>query len=271
MRVLVLAALLLLWSGHAAARCADLPGSGAVLDQGADFIVVGEVHGTAELPAVFADLVCAAAARGGALIVGIEHTPDNQAALDAYMASDGGETARARLIADGGSWVQQGGRASAAMFALVEAMRMLRTQGVDLHLVAFDHWIESGTNETREGAMAANLMEAHRHRPEATVLVLTGLGHADTTGFSSAQPPFRSMVQFLPADRTVTVAFARLGGEAWGCRRVDEVLTCAPAASPVRDAAMARGVTLTDSRPGFDGVLSTGTALTASPPVRPAQ
>jgi hypothetical protein len=269
MRILVLAALILLWPGLAAARCPELPGHEALLDRGADFIIVGEVHGTVELPRLFTDLVCAAAARGGPVIVGIEHTPDNQAALDASIASDGGEAARARLIADGAGWNQPGGRASTAMFALVEAVRALKAQGADVRLVAFDDWIESGTNEAREAAMAANLMEAGRGAPGATVLALTGLGHADATGFTSAQPPFRSMVQFLPADRTLSLAFARLGGETWGCRRTDDAVECRPTASPARDVSIDRGVALNATRPGFGGVYSSGAPFTASPPIRP--
>lgn len=262
MRILLLALIALTLPGLAFARSGDLPGAEAVLDRDVDFIVVGEVHGTVELPAVFADMVRLAAARDRPMIVAIEHTPESLAGLDAYMASDGGAEARRRLALDAPGWKMPDGR----MFELVEAARALKAGGADVRLVAFDHWIESGTNERREAAMAANLVAAWERVPGAQVLVLTGLGHADATGFTSAEPPFRSMVQFLPAERTLSLAFVRSGGETWGCRRPEATLECLPVALTARDAPAARGIVLTDERAGFDGIVSTGAPFTASRP-----
>lgn len=266
MRILLLALIALTLPGLAFARSGDLPGAEAVLDRDVDFIVVGEVHGTVELPAVFADMVRLAAARDRPMIVAIEHTPESQAGLDAYMASDGGAEARRRLASDAPGWQMPDGRASTAMFELVEAARALKAGGADVGLIAFDHWIESGTNERREAAMAANLVAAWERVPGARVLVLTGLGHADATGFTSAEPPFRSMVQFLPAERTLSLAFVRGGGETWGCRRPEATLECLPVVLTARDAPAARGIVLTGERAGFDGIVSTGAPFTASRP-----
>lgn len=254
----------------AKAGCPELPGSQALLEADADFIVVGEAHGTVELPALFADIACSLTADGRPLLVGVEHGPANQAALDAYLASDGGEAARVALLR-APAWDEAGGRGSLAMLELIERMRQLRAAGANVALVSFDHVLETpGTTELREQYMAAHLMAAAGRSPGARVLALTGLGHADKDGFASQQPPFRSMAQFLPAEDTLTLSFVRTGGEALGCRGAPGSLTCAPAPMTPREEPRARGVSLGDGRSGFDGWASTGGTLTASTSARPA-
>lgn len=252
----------------ARAGCPELPGSQALLEADADFIVVGEAHGTVELPALFADLACTLTADKRPLLVGVEHGPANQAALDAYLVSDGGAAARAVLL-QAPAWNEAGGRGSLAMLELIERVRQLRAAGADVALLAFDHVIETpGTSERRERYMAAHLVAAAGRSQGARVLALTGLGHADKDGFSSQQPPFQSMAQFLPPEDTLTLSFVRTGGEALGCRGAPGSLTCAPGPMTARDDPRARGVSLGDGRSGFDGWASSGGTLTASTPAR---
>jgi hypothetical protein len=47
------------------------------------WIMIGEMHGTAEMPATFADLVCRAAATGRPVTVALEQTADYPPAIDA--------------------------------------------------------------------------------------------------------------------------------------------------------------------------------------------
>lgn len=254
----------------ARAGCPELPGAQALLEADAAFIVVGEAHGTVELPALFADIACSLTTDGRPLLVGVEHGPANQVVLDAYLASDGGAAARAVLL-QAPAWNEAGGRGSLAMLELIERVRQLRAAGADVALLAFDHVIETpGTTELREQAMAAHLMAAAGRSPGVRVLALTGLGHADKDGFTSQQPPFRSMAQFLPPEDTLTLSFVRSGGEALGCRGAPGNLTCAPAPMTAREEPRARGVSLGDGRAGFDGWASTGGTLTASTAARPA-
>jgi hypothetical protein len=270
MRLILAVLMLLVCPAIARAGCPELPGSQALVEAEADFIVVGEAHGTAELPVLFGDLACSLTTDGRRLLVGVEHAPANQAALDAYLASDGGEAARAALLL-APAWDEAGGRGSLAMLELIERVRQLRAGGADIALVAFDHVIEApGTTELREQSMAAHLMAAVGRSPGARMLALTGLGHADKDGFTSQQPPFQSMAQFLPAGDTLTLSFVRTGGEALGCRGAPGALTCAPAPMTAREEPRARGVSLGDGRSGFDGWVSSGGRLNASTPARPA-
>ncbi|PZU51052.1 MAG: hypothetical protein DI568_00115 [Sphingomonas sp.] len=247
--------------------CRELPGADL---SGADpaFLIMGEAHGTAELPAAFADLVCARARRGGPLTVGLEFLPEDQGALDSYLLSDGSEAAKAQLLASPG-WRRLDGRGSQALLDMTERLRQLRAEGVDLRLIAFDHPSERpGTSAARERGMADLLLAARRNRPDAPVLALTGVGHAGKSAWTSFDPPFPAMSQYLPADHTLAITFSVGGGEVWACRRAEGSTEdqCGPRTITARGEIEPRGVRLDQGRKGFDAILSVGGPFSASPP-----
>lgn len=251
--------------------CTALPGAAMLLDDARpDFVIMGEAHGTAELPAAFADLVCAYAASGTPVTVGLEFLPGELPALDAYLASDGGTAARSALLASP-AWSIRDGRASQAIFDLVEALRRMKRVHPDLAVVAFDHPSERpGTSAAREKGMADLLLAARRSRPAAPVLALTGIGHAGKSEWTSFGPPFPAMSQHLPADRTIALSFTATGGEIWGCGRATDGAApeCAPRPVTARADHRPRGVTSGSDRKGFDATISVGGAFSASPPAR---
>ena len=59
--------------------------------------VVGEQHGTNETPSTFANLVCLAS-KGRPVVVAVEQPTGEQAAIDAYLMSDGGRVAEAAFL-----------------------------------------------------------------------------------------------------------------------------------------------------------------------------
>lgn len=259
-------------AGAAAPPCPPLPGAETlVARREVAWLIVGETHGTRELPELFGDLVCHLAEDRRAVTVGLEFLAEEQAAFEAYLASDGGPRARAELLASAG-WGDRVGRASEAMFDLVDNLRRLRAAGSDLEIAAFDHPAEGpvGTSAAREEGMARNLIEARRRRPEALVVALTGSGHAGRDAWTSLGPPFPSMTQHLPTDATLTVAHSRPGGEIWACRRSSEAeeAVCGAWPAQAREPLSARGVWLDATRPGFDAALSAGRPYTPSPPAR---
>ena len=96
--------------------CPEVPGSAVLFEQPAIRVVwVGEVHGTSEMPALFADLVCAAATTGRHVVVALERSQDEQPLWNSFLASDGGPTARAALL-KGSLWTStiQDGRSGKA-------------------------------------------------------------------------------------------------------------------------------------------------------------
>ena len=251
--------------------CSPLPGA-QVLRYAVrpDFIIMGETHGTAELPAAFADMVCAFAAMGEPLTVGIEFLPAEQAALDAYLASNGDAAAKAALLASP-AWSLRDGRASQAIFDLVETLRRLKAGRSDMQVVAFDHPSErAGTSAAREKGMADLLLAAKRTRPAAPVIALTGNGHAGKSEWTSLGPSFAAMSQLLPEDRTIAISFDVGGGEIWGCRRTAEGAPeeCGPRPVTARGEIGPRGLSMGSSRKGFDATVSVGKAFTASPPAK---
>lgn len=251
--------------------CTPLPGAEMLRDvQKPDFVIMGEAHGTTELPAAFADLVCAYAKTGAPLTVGVEFLPTEQPALDTYLASNGDDAAKAALLASP-AWAIRDGRASQAIFDLVEALRRMRAWHPDLAVVAFDHPSEhAGTSAAREKGMADLLQAARRARPAAPVLALTGNGHAGKSEWTSLGPPFAAMSQHLPSDRTITLSFDVPGGEIWACQRPaeDGAEECTPRPVPVRNTNPVRGVSAGSDRKGFDATISVGTVFSASPPAR---
>lgn len=261
-------------SAARAAPCQALQGA-AELVSDVDFVVVGEVPGTAEIPPLFLDVVCAAVETARPVIVGIEHGGDNQPALAAYLASDGGPEARAALL-EAPAWSVRDGRSSEAMLDLVEGVRSLKAAGKDVALIAFDHVIpEPGTTDAREAAMATSLTEAQA-RSGGLVLVLTGQGHADQTAFTRTTPPFPSMVRRLPSARSRSVVIARAPGDIWACRprQAGGPVICGSHAIPPPPQPMIqpveRGIKLADQA-GFNGVATAADRLTTSPPARPEE
>ncbi|MGV6492816.1 hypothetical protein ACTUVK_003020 [Stenotrophomonas rhizophila] len=91
-------------------------------------VLVGELHGTVETPALVGELACAAAADATPVTVALEMDPTEQARIDAYLASAGTAADRSALLA-GRFWTRtmQDGRSSVAMAALIERLRSLRS------------------------------------------------------------------------------------------------------------------------------------------------
>src|SRR5690606_19888874 len=97
----------------------------AVIDEamrGQRFVVLGEMHGTAEIPAITGEL--AARWTGGGhrqpLLLGLEAAGADQARVERYLASPGSAADRADLLA-GAHWTEpvHDGRDSVAMAALI--------------------------------------------------------------------------------------------------------------------------------------------------------
>jgi len=255
-----------------ATPCTPLPGMEPVLaDPARRIVMLGETHGTTELPSAFADAVCAAAGQGP-VVVALEWLPENQAHLDAWLASDGSPAAREALMT-APAWSDRIGRASGAMLRLLEDVRRMRAAGMPVSLLAFDAPATppAPTDLAREQGMAALVLKAADAQPDARVLVLTGAGHADRTAFTSFGAEVPSMIRHLPAGRVLSLAWIRPGGQVWGCRAPEGggAAVCGVYDAPVRDEARPRGAGLGAPRPGFDGWFSGGASITASAPAKP--
>lgn len=140
-------------------------------------LLVGEIHGTVEVPALVADLADALAAEEP-LVVGLELPRDEQKHIDAFLDSAGTGDDRAALLA-GKFWTRdyQDGRSSAAMLDLLERLRQLRLR-TKLEVLALDQvGAAVADGDARDQAMAERLSAALDDHPKARALVLAGNFH----------------------------------------------------------------------------------------------
>lgn len=258
--------------------CSPVDGFAEVVASPARWIVVGERHGTNEMPAMFADLVCLAS-RAAPVVVAVEQPEQDQPAIDAYLNSDGGEKAdaaflRASMWRGGQPDDVLDGRSSEAMFDLFRNLRAQHKQGRVARVVAFQPtlsyqdgafrmpWlnykpVDHGEFEKRMAALLQNGDIGPRR-----MLVLTGSVHARKLPMDQF-PELRPMASFLPQEETTTLLLASHGkGSAWLCLEAGCGVHEVEENSPKQ-----RGVVL-DKRPNqpFSGIVFLGTPLTAAMP-----
>jgi hypothetical protein len=237
----------------------------------ARYVIFGELHGTAELPALFGDVVCEAS-RDNRVVVGLEYDRRHQPALDAYLTSDGGRSARETLLSDM-QWPANDladGRTSQAMLALIERLRLLKSAGADLSVIAFRPRFDPSAHaaegqEAGERGMAHSWSEIAAAHPQARFLILVGNLHARR----SESMGIRWAAMHLPAAETITLVEALPGGEAWTC----QAQGCGPHPLGRSGTALPRGIYLSPVRDGpstsYDGRYSPGRPVTPSPPASP--
>src|SRR5687768_16562492 len=79
-------------------NCTPVPGSERLWDEpSVRYVMVGETHGTREIPEFFADLVCAASMRRR-VIVAVEQDTAAQPVIDEFMRSRGDVAARNAFV-----------------------------------------------------------------------------------------------------------------------------------------------------------------------------
>jgi erythromycin esterase-like protein len=182
-------------------------------------VLLGEVHGTHEFPALVAAVAERAVAGGVPVTIGLEIPSTEQPAVDAYLDGRGGV---AELTA-GTFWrrppADHDGRASVAIVALLTGVRGGRAAGADLDVVAFDLGrSRSARQDDRDAAMAAHLVDAARARSGGCVLVLAGNDHTRLTAEPELFGPDRLPMGWHLAQHltdVVSLTGSTRGGTAW--------------------------------------------------------
>lgn len=144
-------------------------------------IVLGEMHGTREVPQLAAALAAAYARAGEPVVLALELPRDGHAASRAYLASDGGPEARRALAAH--RFLQppalsHDGRRNGAVIELYEALRTLRARGADVAIAPIDVAASTRGAAARDRAMAAHLRRLHEALPRGRVIAVVGNVHA---------------------------------------------------------------------------------------------
>lgn len=195
-------------------------------------LVIGELHGTNEAPGFAGALICLALADGETVVLALEISADDQDAIDAFLASDGGAQARDTLLA-GDFWTSevQDGRRSEAMLRLIDGARGWRSEGmpvtaeaVDFGAADFDLYDAHGGETVRDRSMIRRLRAAQAQADR--VILLVGNVHARRTALEVGERRIET-IGTLGEPGEMTLAGTVYGpGEAWNCRRVDGELAC---------------------------------------------
>jgi hypothetical protein len=162
-------------------------------------LLVGEVHGTVECPAVFGDLVFAAARRGP-VSAGVALPSTEQAELDHFFAGPDDPERRARWLARPlFTTRRQDGRTSRAMMGLLDRLARYRAQGLPIEIFAFDVPPDGDLpDEDRDTHMAKIIAERARDRTRR-VMALMGNVHNQLDRGTPWAPEFRTAGMHLRA------------------------------------------------------------------------
>lgn len=185
-------------------------------------LVLGEFHGTRETPLLVRQLVDDYS-RNGPVLLALELPRAENPTLRDYLQSDGGAAARQHLHGRA-FWTvrddQHDGRRSRDMLAMIEGLRVLKTQGRVIEVVGYDVNASNGGNQARDDSMAAELRRLYRRLPDgARMVVLTGNVHAMLRR-PEGMPPELQRQPMASQLRDLDIYSVRLGalrGQAWAC------------------------------------------------------
>ena len=184
------------------------------------WVFLGEMHGTNEMPDAFTNLVCLAAEKRGPVTVVIEWPVETQALLDAWLASDGGEHAKAALLsAPAWRYKDQAGLTSVAFIRMFERLRVLHTLGKVSALKAFDKAADGSDTRDRNVVMAERLKTISKES-KGLMLILVGNVHASRTPLQMGPYEIVKPAAFLlPDAQRISIGVTSPGGTSWMCRR----------------------------------------------------
>lgn len=244
--------------------CAAPAGTDALLARPERILVVGDWHGTVEIPAAFLGIVCEAAEQGPVTIA-LEMPETERTLFRNALAAPTEEAAREIFLhGDFGNPRSADGRNSVAMLDMMVGFWRLKAAGRDVSIhpfMAVESTISGRDQAWWELEMAYGISRALVTRPDARVVVFVGDLHARKVGYPRFPDVGLPAAGHLHASDTLTLHTALQGGESWSCQP-----SCGVQTSRGRHDADARGIILGPVQGGaYDGVLAVG-PTTASPP-----
>ncbi|XXF79087.1 hypothetical protein P2318_04855 [Myxococcaceae bacterium GXIMD 01537] len=239
-------------------------------------LLMGELHGTQEVPRFVAQSACQSAQAGTPVTVGLELPVENQERIERFLASAGTE-ADWRALMDAPFWRSPfpDGRGSEAVANLLEQLRGLRASGMDVRAFAFDH--PEARGQAREDAMAKAVLSRVKAGPERFYMVVSGNVHPRTKKGLPWDREYRPMglllSEALDSDDVVALDMAYDSGSAWICaadpKAANGRLECGVRTAKGRDNGDRPFIHLFKSRTddGFHGVFYVGKVSASVPAV----
>ncbi|MBZ4332108.1 hypothetical protein NR800_32845 [Corallococcus interemptor] len=181
-------------------------------------LLLGELHGTQEVPRFIAQSVCQLVTVGMPVTVGLELPVENEERITAFLQSQGGEVDWLKLM-EAPFWRSPypDGRGSEAVANMLEQLRQLRAQGLDVAVFVYDHPKLSG--QQREDALTKTVLAQVKSKPERFHLVVSGNIHPRTAKGLPWDKQYKPMGYLLKAelDDVTALDMAYDSGTAWIC------------------------------------------------------
>jgi hypothetical protein len=243
-------------------------------------LLMGELHGTQEVPRFLAQSACQAAVAGTPVTVGLELPVENQERVERFLASAGAEEDWLKLM-EAPFWRSPfpDGRSSEAVANLLEQLRALKAHGLDVRAFVFDHPQLKG--QVREDAMTATVLQQVKGGPERFYMVVSGNVHPRTVQGLPWDRQYRPMglllSEALDEDDVVALDMAYDSGSAWICaadpKAASARLECGVRPARGRDNGDRPFIHLFGdrTREGFHGVFYVGKVTASVPAINRGQ
>lgn len=246
-------------------HCSKLPGIELVHLRKKRFVLVGEPHGTKQIPKLFGDIVCAIGAKEKVLVL-LEIDDNQQQDLDIYFNSSQNKKDQERFLKNDHWSSGFDGRASIAILDLLDYIAKLKRNGYDVSLKAFHPSIVYSREITdREKAIAASWTRLALAQPDAMVIILTGTYHIGREPARGGLPAATHLRQ----TEVLTIAPSLPGGRSWNCKATG----CGVNQVDKSKAPQRRGLYVSSQVSGMSGkpdlIYSTGMSVTESLPANP--
>ncbi|WP_224243106.1 hypothetical protein [Hyalangium gracile] len=236
-------------------------------------MMLGELHGTQEVPRFVAQGVCQTAAAGTPVSVGLELPVENQERVATFIRSAGTDDDWLKLM-EAPFWRSPfpDGRSSEAVAGLLDQLRRLRAQGLDVDAFVFDHPKLQG--QERETAMANTVLGFVRKGQDRFFMLVSGNIHprlARGLPWDGKYEPMGRLIHKEVED-AVALDMAYNTGTAWICAvgPQGQQLECGVKEAKGKDNGDRYFVHLWDDpdKNGFTGVFYVGPVTASLPAVR---
>lgn len=205
--------------------CKVPQGWSSVAEREPRYVVLGELHGTRQGPEFIANLACALAAKGERILIAVEQSATDDAALQAAWKLPAGQFGKA--LSQIGWFGRDDGVASEAMFDMLVQMHDLKETGLPLGVVAFNglkdeeqarRFADLPGQGPHEAAQAENIAQAIASGAHDRVLILVGNFHARKDRVERRGAQFDPMARRLAQmGKTITLDMRYGDGSSWNC------------------------------------------------------
>ncbi|NOK09250.1 hypothetical protein [Corallococcus exercitus] len=236
-------------------------------------MLLGELHGTQEVPRFIAQSVCQIVTSGVPVSVGLELPVENEERVEHFLQSHGEDADWLKLM-EAPFWRSPypDGRGSEAVANMLEQLRQLRAQGLDVSVFVYDH--PKLTGQQREDALAATVLSHVKAEPARYHLVVSGNIHSRTARGLPWDKGYQPMGRFLKTqlEDVVALDMAYDSGTAWICAAdpVSRKLDCGVKATKGHDNGDRFFVHVWDSAnaEGYQGVFYVGRVSASEPAIQ---